>query len=209
MRDKSKLPKIEEQWLFIRNGQPDSFGLTSIQQYESRMTPLVEIRFFTPSTFIEITKLKPTEIVTKLMDFYNNQIKSQKFFPGRYGDWIKVNRIDFEDQQFISVNFIGQTAWFKATQAADIGMFVKNSQSVYFVCIVRRNEPGKGLPAILGGIMHTDKVSDSVAFTCIKEAAEEGNFHLSYEGNLEELEEDYTIQNFPWVLKDLNFWIPL
>jgi len=58
--------------------------------------------------------------------------------------------------------------------------------------VIRKNYPGQGEPALLGGIMSTGSVLDSGLYTILKEVKEEANLSLKYLGDLAKLREDYS-----------------
>lgn len=188
---------MQDCWLFIRNGIPDPRGLVPLAEYHNKITPRLEVPFSTQSFSFTTKNLTHTQIVDNLVTFYLDQIKQHNFYTGPYGDWIKCSLFSLASETFLHVDFIAQTQWIRASQAADLGIFVKNTHHIFFVGIVRRNEPGKGQPAILGGILDVGKYFDSPAYTAIKEAEEECSLRLQYHGNLDELREDYMIKSIP------------
>ena len=181
-------------WLYIKNGEPHLLGLNSISKYKDILSPLIEIKFATyPSKTWNISNKTKDEVQKSVLDYYNNLIDEKNYYPGHYGDWIKCSEFKINKEKFLNLDIIGQTSWLKATMAADLGIFVKNNKKIFFIGIVRKNEPGKGKPALIGGIMNAGSVFDSAAYTMLKETKEEANFTMHYLGNLKKLRENYTI----------------
>jgi hypothetical protein len=189
-------------WLYIKDGKPHALGLASTKKYQKFLHPLVETRFSYPiSKTWRITNQPLTETLTLVLAYYTDLVKKSKYFPGHYGDWIKTSVISTARSIFLNIDLIGQAAWPKATTAADLGIFVRNTESIYFIGIVRGNPPGLGQPAIIGGIMNVGKVYDSGAYTMLKETKEESNLTLRYEGDLDELRANYQIPEIPVVVE--------
>lgn len=181
-------------WLFIKNGEPHPLGLNSINKYKHILSPLIETKFTTYSTKTwNISNKTKDEVQKSVMEYYNNLIFEKNYFPGQYGDWIKCSEFKIKKEKFLNLDIIAQSSWIKATVAADLGIFVKNNEKIFFVCIIRKNKPGKGKPALIGGIMNAGSVLDSAAYTMLKETKEEANFTMRYQGNLKKLRENYTI----------------
>ncbi|MHA1602991.1 MAG: hypothetical protein ACTSVU_07880 [Promethearchaeota archaeon] len=194
--------KVQANWLYIRDGIPHQFGLAPLKKYKKLLQPRLETRFIHPISLCwNIDNLKPAKILEKIMAYYQDLVNAGIFFPGRFGDWIKCSYLTIDSKKYINFDIIAQAAWIKPTMAADLGIFIKNNEMVYFVGIVRGNEPGKGKPAIIGGIMNCDKVLDSGAYTMLKETLEEGNLKIEYQGDLDKLRENYTISEIPVVVK--------
>lgn len=203
MENSSKnIIKVQANWLYIKDGKPHQIGLASLEKYNNLLQPRLETRFIPPISLCwNIDNLTPAEILEKIMAYYNDLVNNGTYFPGRFGDWIKCSLLTIDSKNYINFDIIAQAAWIKATMAADLGIFIKNHQRVYFVGIVRGNDPGKGKPAIIGGIMNCDKVLDSGAYTMLKETLEEGNLKIEYEGDLDKLRENYAIAEIPVIVK--------
>lgn len=184
-------------WLLIRKNQPDANGIAPLSAYQKRITPIIEVKFPTPTEIWEITEASNEQILTFVLNYYQNLIATKIYFPGPYGDWIKLTEWVANNQKYIKIDFIGYTAWTKPTLAADLGIFVHTSSRTFFVSIVRRNEPGKDLPAIVGGILNCGNRLDSAAYTVLKEAEEECNLRVKYQGDLSALQQDYNILEIP------------
>jgi hypothetical protein len=188
-------------WLKFKNGAPDAAGLQTPDSYKKAFTPLVEVKPFTPSITLDITGKDNGKIIKELGDFFSQIVKSKKYYPGRYGDWMKTTKITIDDHVFLNVDCIGPGAWNKPTLAADLGIFVRTTTAVYYVGIVRKADPGKGLPAHIGGICEAGAELDSAAYTMLKETLEEGNLKIDYKGNVKELQLQYEIKKIPVVVK--------
>jgi len=189
-------------WLYIENGEPHPLGLNSISKYKHILSPLIETKFTTYSTKTwNISNKTKDEVQKSVMEYYNNLIMEKNYFPGQYGDWIKCSEFKIKKEKFLNLDIIGQSSWVKATVAADLGIFVKNYDKIFFVGIIRKNKPGKGKPALIGGIMNAGSVLDSAAYTMLKETKEEANFTMQYQGNLKKLRENYTISRISVKIK--------
>ncbi len=196
-------------WLYVKNGEPHTLGLNSIRNYKNILTPLIESRFTTYSTKTwNISDKTKDEVQKSVMDYYNNLVVEKNYYPGHYGDWIKCSEFRIKKEKFLNLDIIGQSSWLKATLAADLGIFVKNDEKIFFVGIVRKNKPGKGKPALIGGIMNTGSVLDSAAYTMLKETKEEANFTMRYLGNLKKLRENYTISRISVKIKGFKVLDP-
>jgi len=196
-------------WLYVRNGEPHSLGLNSISNYKDILSPLIESKFTTYSTKTwNISNKSKDEIQESIMDYYKSLIVEKEYYPGQYGDWIKCSEFKIKKEKFLNLDIIGQSSWLKATMAADLGIFVKNDEKIFFVGIVRKNKPGKGKPALIGGIMNTGSVLDSAAYTMLKETKEEANFTMRYLGNLKKLRENYTISRISVKVKGFEVLDP-
>lgn len=207
LRQKSKKPgdlsipfSVDKYALLIKNRQIQTPGFTLIEKRKSVTAPLIEIKQKQLDQFEQIwniTELKKDEIESILLEYYNSLIASEKYFPGRYGDWIQCSVISSDESKVLQIDFIGQLAWIKPTLAADLGIFIKSGAHHYFVGIIRKNPPGQGAPAIIGGILNASEVLDSPIYTMLREVQEESNLKITYEGDLESLRENYAIQQIP------------
>jgi hypothetical protein len=186
-------PMAQSLWLYIIHNQPHSLGLAPTSAYTSLFHPLFEtqIQYLTSQVWT-ITNMTNTEIEQILLNHYNQLISSNTFHPGWYGDWIKVTALELLGNRYLTLDFIAHAAWIKPTLAADLGIFVKNRSDFFFVGVIRKNPPGQGTPAILGGIMNAGSVLDSGLYTMLKEVKEEANFSITYSGDLVKLREDYS-----------------
>ncbi len=196
-------------WLYVKNGEPHTLGLNSIDKYKNILSPRIETKFATYTTKTWNISNKSKDVIQKsVMDYYNNLIDEKMYFPGHYGDWIKCSEFKIKKEKFLNLDIIGQSSWLKATLAADLGIFVKNDEKIFFVGIVRKNKPGKGKPALIGGIMNAGSVLDSAAYTMLKETKEEANFTMRYLGNLKKLRENYTISRISVKIKGFKVLDP-
>jgi len=196
-------------WLYIKNGEPHPLGLNTISKYKNILSPRIETEFATYSTKTwNISNKTKDEVQKSVMDYYNNLIVEKNYFPGQYGDWIKCSEFKIKKEKFLNLDIIGQSSWVKATMAADLGIFVKNNEKIFFVGIIRKNKPGKGKPALIGGIMNAGSVFDSAAYTMLKETKEEANFTMYYQGNLKKLRENYTISRISVRIKGFEILDP-
>ena len=201
--------KSDVLWLYVKNGEPHPLGLNSISKYKDILSPLIETKFTTYSTKTwNISNKTQDEVQKSVLDYYNNLIIEKNYYPGQYGDWIKCSEFKIKKEKFLNLDIIGQSSWLKATMAADLGIFVKNDEKIFFVSIVRKNKPGKGKPALIGGIMNAGSVLDSAAYTMLKETKEEANFTMQYQGNLKKLRENYTISRISIKIKGFEILDP-
>lgn len=185
-------------WLLIKEGHPHKIGLAPLKNYQKFLHPLIETRFTHPISMTwKISDLSTKKNEELLLSYYNDMVNSGIYHPGRYGDWIKCTELNISGDRYLNLDIIGQAAWVKPTLAADLGIFIKSGPHHYFVCVERQNPPGQGLPAIMGGIMNAGKVLDSGIYTMIKEAKEELNLSITFQGNIEELRENYSIGEIP------------
>jgi hypothetical protein len=187
-------------WMYVKDRKMDSLGLAPLRDYQEKLCPILETQFSLPISMAwRITDQSKEDTEKLLFNYYLELVNSNLYFPGVYGDWIKCTQlvIGQKKEKYINLDILGKAAWIKPTLAADLGIFIKNHQKVFFVGIIRKNPPGKGKPAIVGGIMNVNRQLDSAAFTMLKESKEESNFTLSYQGNVEDLRENYTIQEVP------------
>ncbi len=186
-------PVAQSLWLYIIHNQPHPLGLAPSSVYTHFFHPIFEtrIQYLIPQVWT-ITSMSNTEIEQILVNHYNQLIASNTFQPGRYGDWIKVTVLELLDNRYLTLDFVAHAAWIKPTLAADLGIFVKNHSDCYFIGVIRKNPPGQGKPAILGGIMNAGSMLDSGLYTMLKEAKEEANFSITYPGDLAKLREDYS-----------------
>jgi len=189
-------------WLYIKDGKPHVLGLASTKKYQKFLHPLVETRFSYPiSKTWRITNQSLTETSTLVLAYYTDLVKKSEYFPGHFGDWIKCSVVSAARSKILNVDLIGQAAWPKATTAADLGIFVRNEKTVYFIGIVRGHPPGKDQPAFVGGIRNVGKVYDSGAYTMLKETKEESNLTIHYDGDVNQLQQNYHIQTIPVVVE--------
>ncbi|MCF2138716.1 MAG: hypothetical protein K9W44_01510 [Candidatus Lokiarchaeota archaeon] len=194
---------IKEYWLLIKDGKIQGKGLEPIGASFRSSAPIIELKFTEISSHPivwNITHASKSEIVDYLLSYYLELTKTEKIYPGRYGDYIKCTEFQISGEKFIYLNFIGHLAWNKPTLAADLGIFIKARAQHYFVGIVRKNPPGKDSPAIIGGIRNTSSVLDSGIYTMLKEVQEESHLKIEYEGNLEELRENYSVDQIPVIV---------
>ncbi len=192
-------------WLFIKEGKTHPLGLAPLSEYKDLLTPLIETKFTHPISMMwKITNLEKKGILGMILSYYNNLVKSKVFSPGPYGDWIKTSILCIHDEIYLNLDLIGNAAYCKPTLAADLGIFIQDAEEIYFVGIRRGNKPGIGKPALIGGIMNTNKVLDSPAYTILKETLEEANFKLEYLGDSNELRENYRIKKIPVKITGFN-----
>lgn len=192
-------------WLFVYNNKPHPFGLAPLKQYQEILTPLIQTQLTHPiSMNWQITNQNTEKTLDLVLSYYNDLVRAGLYFPGAYGDWIKTSIIKINQELFLNLDIIGQAAWNKPTLAADLGIFIQDQRNIYFVGVIRKNMPGKGKPAIIGGIMNAKQVLDSGAYTMIKEAWEETHFKMVYNGDLNKLREDYEIQKIPVTVKNFE-----
>ena len=157
-------------WLYVKNGEPHTLGLNSIDKFKNILSPRIETKFATYTTKTwNISDKTKEEIQESVMDYYKNLVIEKNYYPGQYGDWIKCSEFKIKNEKFLKLDIIGQSSWLKATLSADVGIVVKNDEKIFFVGIVRKNKPGKGKPALIGGIMNAGSVLDSAAYTMLKE----------------------------------------
>jgi hypothetical protein len=191
-------------WLLIKNKKCHEIGLAPLTEYKNHLSPIVETNHSVPTKLIRFSqsfeqmKAKYEEEVLK---YYQFLISNKLFFPGRYGDWVKCTYFELDGGYFLNIDLIGVKAWVKATLSADLGVFIKNQNKVFFVCIVRKNTPGQGLPAIIGGIMNCGRELDSGSYTMIKEGEEEASLILEYEGDIEKLRTNHLLTKIPVIVK--------
>ena len=201
--------KTRTLWLYVKGGKPHAFGLATTKKYQEFLHPLVETRITYPmSKTWRITNQPLPETLDCVVSYYSDLVNMKKYFPGHFGDWIKTSVIATAQSKFLNIDLIGQAAWPKATTAADLGIFVRNSKSVYFVGIVRGNPPGLGQPAFIGGIRNVGRMYDSGAFSMLKETKEESNLTIKYKGDLQHLQENYQIPEIPVVVKGFELIDP-
>jgi hypothetical protein len=191
----------EKLWLFFKEGKIGPLGVASTSTYKDRFNPLVEILPLTPTYSFQITNWPKEDIEAALLAVYQDLIKNKNFYPGRYGDWMKLTQFTIAGQKYLNIDGIGNGAWIKPTLAADLGIFIKDKQAIYYVGIVRKNEPGKGLPAHIGGIMEAHEELDSAMYTMLKETLEEGNLVIKYAGNVSELRTQYDRKKTPVIVE--------
>ncbi len=191
--------EIKTKWLFIKDYKIQTEDLSNINEI-SKKSPLIEVSssYHTNKSW-NIFQLTNLEINQLLLTYYNFIIDRELFFPGNYGDWIKCSIISLNAYNFqvLNLDLIGNAAWNKPTVASDLGIFIKSGEKYFFVGIIRKNPPGKGQPAIIGGIMNSGKIFDSSIYTMIKETKEEVNLSIKYEGDINELRENYNIRVIP------------
>lgn len=116
---------------------------------------------------------------------------------GPFGDYISTTELD---DKHILINQIAHKAFPKIAKATDMILIIKGvnergEEVDYLVAIRRKNEPGKGQPATIGGFNNVDQdngidVVDSDIYTVIKEGKEEGDTHITLD-NLKAIREDY------------------
>ncbi|RLI66571.1 MAG: hypothetical protein DRO88_01530 [Promethearchaeia archaeon] len=194
---------VKQYGLLIKNNKIQKPGFTLIKKRKAVSAPLIELKQNRLDLFgqiWDITNAKEDDIESILLDFYKSLTNSGKYYPGRYGDWLQCTIISNNGEnelRALKLDFIGQLAWIKPTLAADLGIFIKSGARHYFVGIVRKNPPGQGAPAIIGGILNTSEMLDSPIYTMLREVREESNLSITYEGNLESLRENYSIPEIP------------
>ncbi len=191
-------------WCQIKERKMNPIGLAPLRDYKKKTSPLLETKFTYPiSMSWRITRQSKAKTEDLLLSYYNDLVNAKLYYPGRYGDWIKCTQLVIgpDKDKYLNLDIIGAAAWVKPSLAADLGIFVKGRDKYFFVCIVRGNSPGKGKPAIIGGIMNTGKILDSGIFTMLKETKEEGNLTIEYDGILEELRENYMASEIPVIVK--------
>lgn len=192
-------------WLFVFNGKPHAFGLATLKQYQEILTPLIQTQLTHPiSMNWNITDQNSEKTLNLVLSYYKDLVRAGLYFPGVYGDWIKTSIIKINQEQYLNLDIIGQAAWNKPTLAADLGIFIQDKTQMFFIGVTRKNKPGQGKPAIIGGIMNAKKELDSGAYTMIKEAWEETHFKMEYIGKLEELRQNYEIQKIPVIIKNFD-----
>ena len=197
--------KSEIRWLFIKYNTPHELGLVPLEKYKNLTTPILELNFeINYSHFWEISSLGSNQIVSLLLSTYQDLVKEKKYYPGNYGDWIKTTIVTISNKKFLNLDLIAQAAWHKPTLAADLGIFIKDKQKIFFVGVTRLNPPAKDKPALIGGIMNIQNTLDSGIYTMIKEAREEVNFIAEYLGDLEELRENYMMTTIPIEVKNFE-----
>ncbi len=93
----------------------------------------------------------------------------------------------------------------KAAEAADLGLVIRSKDDhYYFIGIKRKNNPGKGKPAFLGGFCSKPKYSyiESGIYTALKEGEEEIGLEIEGEKKaIDELINNYSIKSYPVQLK--------
>lgn len=191
-------------WLQITDGKMNPIGLAPLRDYKKKIAPILETKFTYPiSMSWKITNQTKSKTEELLLSYYNDLVNAKVYFPGRYGNWIKCTQliVGSDKDKYLNLDLIGAAAYVKPTLASDLGIFIKSKNRFYFVCIIRGNPPGKGKPAIIGGIMNAGKVLDSGIYTMLKESREEGNLIISYDGSVEDLREDYMITNIPVIVR--------
>jgi len=187
--------------LFVSEGEPHKIGLAPLKDYEQMSHPLVETRISKSNTRLwNISDLPNSKVEEIVMGYYTEAVKKKEYFPGRFGDWIKFSKFEVGEDTYLLLDYMGQAAWNKASIAADSGIFVKSGPSHYFVSIIRKNPPAAGTQAILGGFTNVGRVWDSGIYTMLREAHEESNLKIEYQGNMEELRENYEIDEIPVIV---------
>jgi hypothetical protein len=191
-------------WIYFKNNKAHPIGLAPLRDYSDFLHPIIETKFQTPISMTwNVSDQPKAKTEEQLTQYYQELVGAKLYTPGRYGDWMKCTQIMLgsENEKYINLDILGAAAWIKPTLAADLGIFIKTQDKYYFVCIVRGNDPGKGKPAIIGGIMNTGAALDSAAFTMLKEIKEEGNLTIEYSGDLEKLRENYGITDIPVIVR--------
>lgn len=162
-----------EIFLYGYKGRP----LTAMEGSEvHRRWPIIEVE----SNGLEIVRISRENIPDKnaelqrLCDFFQSYYCQWGKF-GDHGDIIKLRKEVTKNKCTYHVNYIGRCAYHKPTLAADILPFFRNKDGkTFFVGITRKNDPGKGKLALIGGIR--DKIVshfETAAEACLREAKEE------------------------------------
>jgi hypothetical protein len=200
-------------WLFIKDQNPHPIGLAPIESYKGHLPPIIESNFSFMPKIWSISLKEPidstyvayfSDFTQIIMDYYRSLLKSNTFISGKYGDWIKCSIWSNPTETILHIDQIGKAAWQKATLASDLGIFVKGGDIIYFIGIIRKNPPGRGLPAIIGGIRNTDTQFESGIYTAIKEVGEEANLKIIIPNGLETIKEEYNITSLPVIVKGFD-----
>jgi|GEM_PF-5164006 len=97
---------------------------------------------------------------------------------GKFGPWGDLIALLVEET--VSILWIAQLEYHKPGLATDLVVFVEDAAgSTYYVGIRRKNEPGKGTLAPIGGFLEVDRdCLDSPLDTILHEARDEAGIHL-------------------------------
>jgi len=160
----------------IQRSFVDATGLS-----DNFRAPLAEVGiedFFSQSTYIGRLSVSShckemEELYSNLESVYRNWGKF-----GPFGDCILVT----VNEGYVRIILIARLAFPKPGLAADLVPFVRDSTGkLFFIGIVRKNNPGKGKPAIIGGFKNIDIYGyhlDTAAETVVKECYEESGMRI-------------------------------
>jgi 8-oxo-dGTP pyrophosphatase MutT (NUDIX family) len=154
--------------------------------YKEIDKPIIELdgNNSTPEKAIYLSK--NYEVVTDdLIQFFQPYYRQW----GRYGymgDIIAIKKIvldacvNLTDSHIYVLEYFGRLAPIKALVAADLIPIIKTGvDEFYFVGVRRKYDPGKGLPALMGGLVDVNGYHlDTAAETVIHEAKEEIGLEL-------------------------------
>lgn len=183
---------MQQYFILGKNGQIESDFIEYQQLLEMTRAPLAEINL------IDLMH-KPLY----LGRFGNNvlgKIGIQYLAWGKFGPNGDVISILKENEMYI-INLIAPLAFPKPGLTADIVPFVrdKNGQ-LFFIGIIRKNNPGKGKPALIGGFRNVEGDHfDTAIETIIKESWEEVRMRIIPKGDgvYEAIENDINLAEFP------------
>ena len=199
----------ESYWMILKHGEPHASALWRYGEYRSALAHTVECPFSDSTPIWDITNVEDGYLMDQLTSYYDSLILDKKYWPGPYGDWLKVSFFTIDKKNYAILNLIGKRAWNKPTLAADLGIFIKSGEKHFFVGIVRGSEPAKGKTALIGGIVDTGEILESDIYTAIREAQEEAGLDLRYDGDWEELKEDYTTTTIDVKVKNFRKLSPV
>lgn len=108
---------------------------------------------------------------------------------GPFGDVMRFNRVRLGEEYLYALSFIGQAAFPKPGMVADLALFIRDARGqVYVVGVIRKEEPGKGEIALVGGFRGIQGCRfATVLETVMEEAFEEIGITIKVRKSVESL----------------------
>jgi len=179
----------------------DKYARDGITINRPQLTPLYE-----GNLDFEPVILKGSNPTVALQSYYENVVQDKRYNSGVFGDFMRV--IEFNNTYILTE--LAPKGFEKPGIATDVGIVIRGSdyrdeESIVLITGVRKNNPGKGKLAWLGGFCDVSKDKngvyqlDSGMYTLAKEAKEEAGITITGRENddLENARYDYNRNILP------------
>lgn len=148
------MKEIRYSTLLGHQGKIEGFLSTSCPSYIktiSHLGPLIESQTFSPPHFSFKVPETCSDEFQYLLEKTANWYKKQKKY-GPFGDILRYSRFQVSNTVIYKLDVYGQVAFKKPALAVDLALFLRNKQGeVFTVGITRKEKPGQGKLALVGG----------------------------------------------------------
>jgi len=146
------MKEIRHFTLLGNQGKIDSFlssGCPSLLKTNPHLGPIIESQtVVTKHVSFKIPKnaLEHRYFLQKTATWYKQHKKY-----GPFGDILRFSRFQISNTIIYHLDLFGHLAFPKPGLAVDLVLFLRHKNEVFVVSIIRKEKPGKGRPALIGG----------------------------------------------------------